>query len=106
MKRIILYKGLKIFEDNYPPGQGDCRSIKKLFEAGNPEEEMDRKELLTYIKVYQEMPPIYDVETNRWGLGWKTYRSNPPILTEVKTHWQNQYKEDMQQYTWINYIEL
>lgn len=95
-----------MFEDNYPPGQGDCNSLKKLFETNNPGEEEDRKELLSYIKVYQEMPPIYDVKTNRWGLDWKIYRSNSPILTEVKTPWQNQYKEDMQQYTWINYVEL
>lgn len=95
-----------MFEDNYPPGQGDCKSLKKLFETNNSEQDSDRKELLSYIKIYQEMPPIYDVKKNRWGLDWKTYRSNPAILTEVNTAWQQQYKEDMQQYTWINYVEI
>lgn len=93
-----------MFEDNYPPGQGDCKSLKKLFESS--EEEDIRNELLSYIKVYQEMPPIYDIPKNRWGLDWKLYRSNPPLLKEVTTNWQKQYYQDMLQYTWINYIEI
>jgi len=106
--KVCKKRGFKfvMFEDNYPPGQGDCKSLKKLFETSNAEDDNERNELLTYIKTYQEMPPIYNIDKNRWGLDWNTYRSNPALLNEVTTSWQEQYKQDMKQYTWINYIEL
>lgn len=94
-----------MFEDNYPPGQGDCFSLKKLFEEDVNLEE--RKEVVESIKVYHEMPPIVQPEKNRWNLEWGIYRSKEPLLTNnIQEDLAATYGEGMQQYTWINYLEL
>ena len=95
-----------MFEDNYPPGQGDCFSLKKLFEENNQEVQDAAKQVIPFIKIYQEMPPIFDLTINRWNLPWNTYRSNEALLKNPSNNFEKMYKDEMYQYTWINYVEI
>ena len=99
-----------MFEDNYPEGQGDCMSLKKAFNKNAKHEiiptVLASEWLKNIVKTYYEMPPIFDLPTNRWGLPWETYASNEPLLKVVQEKYQQVYYEEMSQYTWINYVEL
>lgn len=112
-ERIVQMKiyGFKVamFEDNYPEGHGDCISLKKIFEF--PEKyqvlpEYSASEYITKVtKVYQEFPPIFSIDKTRWGTGWMSYRSNPPIFKESNKKFKI-FEDEMDEYTWINYLEL
>ena len=110
LQRLIACKNLGfkkiMFEDNYPPGQGDCFSLKKLFEENNQEVQDAAKQVIPFIKIYQEMPPIFDLTINRWNLPWNTYRSNEALLKNPSNNFEKMYKDEMYQYTWINYVEI
>lgn len=113
LERLIKCKreGFKyvMFEDNYPPGHGDCTSLKKAFEDTGHEvipNVSSSDWLKTVIDVYYEMPPIFEPKTSRWETPWNTYRSNEPLLQNVSEHYHQTYYDDMSQYTWINYVEL
>ena len=99
-----------IFEDNYPLGEGDCYSLKKAF---NPKDEREVLPGLSggeyashIIKTYFEFPPVLAAEKNRWGLPWETYATNPPLLTSTTQDYEKIYLEELENYTWINYVEL
>jgi len=112
-ERILQMKlfGFKkaMFEDNYPEGHGDCLSLKKILE--HPEKyqvlpDMSAEEyLLKIVKVYQEMPPIFSISKTRWGTEWHLYRTNPPLLSDENKNFSI-FSDEMDQYTWINYIEI
>ena len=112
-ERIVQMKvhGFKVamFEDNYPEGQGDCVSHKKIFEF--PEKyhvlpDYSAAEYLTkVVKLYQELPPIFSLDKTRWGTSWSSHRSNSPLFEESVEKFQV-FKNEMDQYTWINYLEL
>ena len=99
-----------MFEDNYPEGQGDCISLKKVLEF--PESysilpDFTAKEYLERVlDSYQELPPIFNLETSRWNTSWSSYRSNPPLLDSDDNEELNVFKKEMDQYTWINYVVL
>lgn len=99
-----------MFEDNYPPGQGDCLSLKKVFESDEDIfiiPRINAKEYLPHIlKSYHEMPPIYDLEKNRWGEDWNVHGMNNPLHTTREQEYSKTFLEGMDQYTWINYVEL
>jgi hypothetical protein len=99
-----------MFEDNYPPGQGDCFSLKKLFEDETSllmvGDKSAKDFFSSFIKTYQEMPPIFILEKNRWNLPWDTYKSKLPLLEIADKPYLETYKDEMYQYTWINYVEL
>ena len=99
-----------MFEDNYPPGQGDCVSLKQVFESSEDYLVLPKLTAKDYlpqiIKTYCEMPPIYDLETNRWGEEWLSHGMNQPLLTTTTQSYSETFLEGMDQYTWINYLEL
>ena len=107
-----------IFEDNYPPTQGDCLSLKKVFESektaycfegkipGIESKASVQDYLFSLLKTYCEMPPIYDLEKNRWGEPWLTYGMNEPLLDHTDQNFSSTFLEGMNQYTWLNYVEL
>lgn len=100
-----------MFEDNYPLGQGDCYSLKKAFKEGKDGKQiipgLTVKDYLTHVvETYFEFPPVFSAENNRWGLPWNTYEVPAPLLTEVKEGYQKIYFEELEQYTWVNYVEL
>ena len=82
-------KGFKylFFEDNYPEGQGDCVSLKQ------------NKEFREKHGTYEEFPPVFARNTNRWGLPWNFYETPDPIFdTPDET---NAYYQEAKSYTWI-----
>lgn len=96
-----------MFEDNYPEGQGDCVSLKKALETDNyfllPGASVSDY-VLRLVDSYLEFPPITGLEKTRWGTEWKTYRSNEPLVENDKC--LEVYREGMDQYTWINYMQV
>ncbi len=115
VQRIMLldHLGFKkiMFEDNYPPSQGDCLSLKKVLES-DPEDFVIKKDvtaknyLFQMIETYYEMPPIYDLDKNRWGEEWLSCGMNYPLLEDKNLSFSSTFLEGMDQYTWINYVEL
>ena len=99
-----------MFEDNYPPGKGDCFSLKKAFHPSESRMLLPGLPIKQYcqemIEVYHEFPPIISPETNRWGEPWSTYDVDEPLLTEVKQEFHSIYAEESENYTWVNYIQL
>lgn len=115
-------KGFKkfIFEDNYPPNQGDCYSLKKIFsqrewviDSGgvktwfSPVRE-DYNFLVDNTLVYQEMPPIYKNGFTRWGDAWEEseYPTPDPLLSEEESDLYPDFYLESKNYTWICYLEI
>ena len=99
-----------MFEDNYPPGKGDCYSLKKAFHASETRTLLPGLAIRDYcenlIDVYQEFPPIISPEMNRWGEPWSTYDVDEPLTTEIQNEFQSIYAEESENYTWVNYVKL
>ena len=99
-----------IFEDNYPPGQGDCYSLKKAFHQSDNRFVAPGMKAGAYashiIDTYFEFPPILSADTNRWGLAWDSYATPSPLLEAVSEDYQEVYLEELKNYTWINYVKL
>ena len=99
-----------MFEDNYPPGKGDCYSLKKAFHASETRTLLPGLAIRDYcenlIDVYQEFPPIISPEMNRWGEPWSTYDVDEPLVTEIQNELQSIYAEESENYTWVNYVKL
>jgi len=107
-----------IFEDNYPHTQGDCYSIKKILSgndfimdyAGNRihyQANLEDKEyLLNTLKVYQEMPPIYCSTYTRWGTPWSEYQTPEALLNDNEIEQYKDVKPEMNDYTWLCYVEI
>jgi hypothetical protein len=120
-----------MFEDNYPPGHGDCYSLKKAFAGSGftPKppasllgklaqfrgrdpgtvlpNSVDGKYLRTHLNVYCELPPIFKSSTTRWGDPWDDrYPTPAPLLDQVDHEFQRTFQEEAPQYTWICYVEL
>ena len=93
-----------MFEDNYPTGQGDCVSLKKTFD----EDGEDAKWLKKVIKTYYEFPPIVKVDNTRWGDEWDDvdYPTPKPLLKVIEDDKRKVYLEEIEQYTWICFVEL
>ena len=109
-----LWFGFKhtIFEDNYPPSQGDCYSLKKalsesgfepaLLQSGLREKvaswlgvrppapapgvrpnRQDAAMLRRNLEVYYEFPPVFKRARTRWGDPWTDgHYPTPPPLLE------------------------
>lgn len=107
-----------VFEDNYPPNQGDCISPKKLIESDRCviDRDGDRnwvdiskedKELFERsISYYQELPPIYKPDKTRWGDDWGDSYKTPSPHLEFDSFDSDILKEEMYDYTWICYMEM
>ena len=102
-----------IFEDNYPPLQGDCYSLKKAFmhsgfKHGIPANEVDAKYLKQSLEVYYEFPPIFKAERTRWGDLWddENYPTPEPLLNSVEREYQQLYVDEAVYYTWMCYVKL
>jgi len=121
-----------IFEDNYPPSQGDCYSLKKAFAGSGfaPERKnvtgvrsflahlftkgevkpnaADSAYLRENLSVYYEFPPIYKSEKTRWGDDWKSeaYPTKDPIFQNDLPEDFEIFKREAKYYTWICYARL
>lgn len=98
-----------MFEDNYPEGQGDCLSLKKVLESEEYKIAIGtsvRSFLERVVNRYYEFPPIVKLEKTRWGTSWSEHKTNPPLFSSLLPASLQEYQEGMEQYTWINYVEL
>ena len=84
-----------MFEDNYPAQQGDCYSLKKVFDgvgySPTPHQSFservipnleDAEYLREVLEIYFEMPPIIRLDKTRWGDEWGEKYPTPPSLIE------------------------
>ena len=98
-----------MFEDNYPPGQGDCYSLKKAFHESEKRVVLPGLKISDYlnhlVKNYFEFPPISSTNQNRWGLPWDHYDIDEPLLSNTDGY-REIYLEEADNYTWINYVQL
>jgi hypothetical protein len=94
-----------IFEDNYPPLQGDCYSLKQ---ALNSPKSADAEYLRDNLETYYELPPIFKPERTRWGDAWgeEHYPTPEPLLSSVDQAYQQQYLDEAIHYTWMCYARL
>ena len=107
-----------VYEDNYPPNQGDCISPKKIREsetciidkAGYRTEfqipSFVREMFEEKVKNYKELPPVCIHPQTRWNDDWdrEIYKTPEPVFTnydEVED-WVKEEKD----YTWICHMEL
>jgi len=100
-----IKKGYKhlIFEDNYPTGQGDCLSLKQVFDKNNSES----KYLYDNIEIYYEFPPIFTKKLTRWGDNWSNYPTQQPIFDNIINNEKyKKFLDEATDYTWIAYVKL
>jgi hypothetical protein len=117
-----------IFEDNYPALRGDCYSLKKVLlhsghTNGHPPTLLTKvKGLLgrgdgsyispnkthaqylhKHLATYYEFPPVYKVDTTRWGDPWTDdkYPTPKPLTTTIADVRLRVFKEDSDSYTWM-----
>ncbi len=93
-----------IFEDNYPPGQGDCVSLKQTFARRGALASVLQK----HIEIYQEFPPVIQTATTRWNTPWTpdTHPTPPPLLDRPREAAHAVFQDEAQAYTWICYVRL
>lgn len=92
-----------IFEDNYPVGRGDCRSLKQELEKPR----WWRPDLRGRLGVYAEFPPVVKVSETRFGDPWDgRYPTEDPLLTDISETWQQVFVDEAQAYTWMCYARL
>lgn len=121
-----------IFEDNYPPGRGDCYSLKQAWanlpepvgkkrgfwqamihslrpDYGNsvpPERprEFLRKELATYF----EVPPVCLLGATRWGTPWSevSFSTPEPLYPPDHPDLPRIFRDESSYYTWMCLVEL
>lgn len=114
-----------IFEDNYPPGRGDCYSLKKaLMGERVPQRGLQRlvsalaptspsaadpeKYVLQVLETYREFPPVAKVDRTRWGDDWDAvkYPTLQPLLERPQDETQRVFWDEANCYTWICYARL
>jgi len=109
-----------LYEDNYPSFQGDCLSPKKILSCSdyiidkNGSKTLNKysyylyEEFYKYVKLYQELPPIFKLENTRWGDAWDelNYPTEKAILDNSYKEEFSLFFEEAKYYTWICYIEL
>lgn len=93
-----------MFEDNYPPSQGDCYSLKQAFMCDSDH----ARYLECTLKTYYEFPPIFKSEYTRWGDLWgeEQYPTPEPLLRSVGESHQQIYHDEADTYTWMCYASL
>ena len=109
-----------MYEDNYPPSQGNCLSPKKIIacqdyiidEHGvrtlNKFSYNYLDKFYTYVNHYQELPPLFKVDTTRWGDKWAepAYLTPPALLNNKDRSKYPIFFEEADSYTWICYMRL
>jgi hypothetical protein len=119
-----------IFEDNYPPGRGDCHSLKQALSGApgpSPDGIVSRtvRELKRRlpggdglgafldqaILTYFEFPPVLRVDTTRWGDPWsdERYPTPEPLFAaagDVPGDDDGVFLSEAASYTWICYAKL
>ena len=121
-----------IFEDNYPPSQGDCYSLRKVFAGvGFSPKKLKIKGLRSFLRyfsregrirpnssdgdylernleVYYEFPPVYKPDITRWGDPWtdQKYPTKMAFFDSKLPEKLSFFQEEGQFYTWICYAKI
>ena len=68
----------------------------------------DYDQFLTYVKTYQELPPVFKTEKTRWGDNWddKNYPTEKALLSNEEKDKFDIFFEEAASYTWMCYLEL
>lgn len=119
---FIYNLGVKhvLYEDNYPPSQGDTFSPKKILacqdyimDYGDQRSihkfsYFDYERFMEQVETYQELPPIFKSEKTRWGDRWDdlNYPTKKQILSIQEKQNFPVFFEEANSYTWICYIGL
>jgi hypothetical protein len=108
-----------LYEDNYPPNQGDCLSLKKLKIGGDyiidtprgkysqTVSDEDFNYFKSIVDTYTEFPPIVKPEHTRWGDLWEdtTYPTLPPLYQQTP-EFLKEFEHEFKDYTWFCYLKL
>ena len=119
---LIYDLGIKniLYEDNYPPSQGDCLSPKKILSfqdyiIDKPNSKTFYKfsyenyDLFDkYVEKYEEFPPIFKLDKTRWGDEWDLvkYPTKKPLLDNSFKNEFPVFYNEAGYYTWICYMRL
>jgi hypothetical protein len=124
-----------IFEDNYPPGRGDCYSLWQVMagvgfapERGRgpkgrlkhwlqrracrsdivPATEGHAKLLGRMLEVYAEFPPLVRPTRTRWGDEWslEKYPTAEPLLALPVEEQYREMANEGEYYTWMCYARI
>jgi hypothetical protein len=109
-----------LYEDNYPPLQGDTFSPKKILAcrdyimdyAGKRSlhqySYFDYERFLECVETYQELSPIFKTAKTRWGDDWDetNYPTKAPFLTVEDADKFPTFWKEASSYTWICYMGL
>ena len=109
-----------LYEDNYPPSQGDTLSPKKILAcqdyvmdyAGDRHHHQYSYEyydmFTSLVETYQELPPIYKTDQTRWGDPWTEdrYPTKEPLMKLEEQSVYPIFAEEAKGYTWICYMGL
>jgi len=109
-----------LYEDNYPPSQGDCLSPKKII--SQQDYVIDNSGFRTYhknsieylvkfedfVEEYQELPPIFKTKNTRWGDEWteEKYPTKTPLLEDIYSNEFPLFFQEAPYYTWICLMRL
>ncbi|MGB0681882.1 MAG: hypothetical protein ACPGOV_04220 [Magnetovibrionaceae bacterium] len=134
--KSMALKGFKqaIFEDNYPPGRGDCYSLKQAFSGAGfspeapkiglrakavakikhragadgsvPANSAHARDLARALDCYAEFPPIVKPDTTRWGDAWSEDRYPTPEAVNPDARPDDIFTEEATAYTWLCYLRL
>ena len=119
---LIYELGIKniLYEDNYPPSQGDCLSPKKIlsfedYVIDEPHNKtyhkfsyVDYDLFDRYVEKYMEFPPIFKLQTTRWGDEWNdiNYPTEEPWLDNAMAEEFPILFSEAGYYTWICFLKL
>ena len=115
---MIYDLGIKniLYEDNYPPWQGDCLSPKKILsfqdyiidKTFHKFSYSDYDIFDKYVENYEEFPPIFKLDKTRWGDNWDdiNYPTKPALLNDSEKEEFPIFYEEAPYYTWICHIKL
>ena len=106
-----------MFEDNYPAGQGDCYSLKKVFSQKGfihngtvfvPENKTHSYYVKENIDSYVTFPPLFKNIKTRWGDEWNNekYLTESPIFDDIDKRQYPILEREADGYTWICYVKL
>jgi hypothetical protein len=130
--RLCVNLGFRylMFEDNYPVGVGDCYSLKQALAAAGhqprrgfmvsvrrllggvsdrpiPANSEDVAYIREHSEVLTELPPVFKLPVTRWATPWdERYPTPEPLMTVVAQPWQELYRNEAHDYTWMCYVRV
>lgn len=115
LKKVFMHAGFKFTPSDPPSLKAKLRRKTRALlgiTVSEPVEirpnGVDAKYLWQNLEVYYEFPPIFKAEYTRWGDRWEdeNYPTPAALLSSVEHAYQQTYKDEAVDYTWICYAKL